>query len=64
MQPSHLLTILIFLPLVGAAALLVLGGEDRTWIRWSALILALSASSRPRERYPPSAFTACGVRPT
>src|ERR1700676_3870167 len=42
MQPSHLLTILIFLPLVGAAALLVLGGEDRTWIRWSALILALA----------------------
>ena len=42
MQPSHLLTILIFLPLVGAAALLVLGGEDRTWIRWSALIVALA----------------------
>src|ERR1700730_1226674 len=42
MQPSHLLTILIFLPLAGAAALLVLGGEDRAWIRWSALILALA----------------------
>ncbi len=42
MQPSHLLTILIFLPLAGAAALLVLGGEDRNWIRWSALILALA----------------------
>ena len=42
MQPSHLLTILIFLPLVGAAALLVLGGEDRVWIRWSALTVALA----------------------
>src|SRR6202166_5126951 len=42
MQPSHLLTILIFLPLAGGAALLVLGGEDRAWIRWSALILALA----------------------
>jgi NADH-quinone oxidoreductase subunit M len=42
MQPSHLLTILIFLPLAGAAALLVLGSEDRAWIRRSALVTALA----------------------
>jgi NADH-quinone oxidoreductase subunit M len=41
MQPSYLLTILIFLPLAGAAALLVLGSEDRAWIRRAALVAAL-----------------------
>jgi NADH-quinone oxidoreductase subunit M len=42
MQPSHLLTILIFLPLAGAAALLVLGSDDRAWIRRAALVAALA----------------------
>src|ERR1700680_4353795 len=45
MHPPHLLTILIFLPLAGGAALLVLGGEDRTWIRWCALVFALAVVS-------------------
>ncbi len=41
MQPSYLLTILIFLPAAGAAALLVLGSDDRLWIRLAALVTAI-----------------------
>ena len=42
MQPSYLLTVLIFLPLAGVAALLVLGSDDRVWIRLVALVTAVA----------------------
>jgi len=42
MQPPYLLTILIFLPLAGTAALLVLRREDHTWIRRIALFISVA----------------------
>jgi NADH-quinone oxidoreductase subunit M len=41
MQPSHLLTVLTFLPLAGTAALLLLNSADHVWLRRIALIVAL-----------------------
>src|SRR5665213_3246530 len=41
MPPSYLLTVLTFLPLAGAASLLVLGSDDRAWIRRAAFVAAV-----------------------
>ena len=38
---SHLLSVIIFLPLLGVPALLFLRGEDHTWIRRIALVISL-----------------------
>jgi NADH-quinone oxidoreductase subunit M len=39
---NHLLTVLIFLPMAGAAALLLLRGDDHVWIRRLALTISLA----------------------
>jgi len=39
--PAHLLSVLIFLPAAGAAALLLLRGDDHVWIRRLALAVAI-----------------------
>ena len=41
MQPSHLLTVLTFLPLAGTATLLMLRADDHEWIRRIALAISL-----------------------
>jgi len=41
MPGSHLLSLLVFLPLVGVLALLLVGRDDRTWIRRIAVAVAL-----------------------
>jgi NADH-quinone oxidoreductase subunit M len=42
MYGSHLLSVLVFLPLAGAAALLLLRGSDHVWIRRLALTVSLA----------------------
>src|SRR5262245_53203730 len=42
MAGGHLLTILIFFPVVGALALLILRGDDRKWIRGFAFGIAVA----------------------
>src|SRR5271155_2782715 len=39
---SHLLSVIIFLPLLGLPALLLLRSEDHTWIRRIALAVSLA----------------------
>jgi NADH-quinone oxidoreductase subunit M len=39
---SHLLSILVFLPMGGSLALLLLRGDDHTWIRRLALVVSLA----------------------
>jgi NADH-quinone oxidoreductase subunit M len=39
---GHFLSVLIFLPLLGAAALLILRGDDHVWIRRLAITVSLS----------------------
>src|ERR1700723_2739524 len=41
-MPSHLLSVIIFLPLLGLPALLMLRSEDHTWIRRIALAVSLA----------------------
>src|SRR5271156_98758 len=41
-MPSHLLSVIIFLPLLGVPALLMLRSEDHTWIRPVALAVSLA----------------------
>jgi len=41
-MPSHLLTVIAFLPLLGVPALLLLRGDDHTWIRRIALAVSLA----------------------
>src|SRR5271155_2814366 len=41
-MPSHLLSVIIFLPLLGVPALLMLRSEDHTWIRRVALAVSLA----------------------
>jgi NADH-quinone oxidoreductase subunit M len=41
MQPSYLLTVLIFLPLAGTTALFMLRADDHEWIRRIALAMSL-----------------------
>jgi NADH-quinone oxidoreductase subunit M len=41
MQPSYLLTVLIFLPLAGTTALFMLRADDHEWIRRIALAISL-----------------------
>ena len=41
MPSTHLLSLLIFLPLAGVLALLLVRSDDQTWIRRVALAIAL-----------------------
>ena len=41
-MPSHLLTVITFLPLLGVPALLILRSEDHTWIRRVALTISVA----------------------
>src|SRR6202795_3783471 len=41
-MPSHLLTVITFLPLLGVPALLFLRSEDHTWIRRIALSISVA----------------------
>jgi len=41
-MPSHLLTVITFLPLLGVPALLLLRAEDHTWIRRIALAISVA----------------------
>ena len=41
-MPSHLLSVIIFLPLLGLPALLMLRSDDHTWIRRIALAVSLA----------------------
>src|SRR5580700_3652385 len=41
-MPSHLLTVIALLPLLGVPALLLLRGDDHTWIRRIALVVSLA----------------------
>jgi NADH-quinone oxidoreductase subunit M len=41
-MPSHLLTVIAFLPLLGVPALLLLRSDDHTWIRRIALAVSLA----------------------
>src|SRR5580698_10634211 len=41
-MPSHLLSVIIFLPLLGVPALLMLRSEDHVWIRRCALAVSLA----------------------
>jgi NADH-quinone oxidoreductase subunit M len=41
-MPSHLLTVITFLPLLGVPALLLLRAEDHTWIRRIALTISVA----------------------
>jgi NADH-quinone oxidoreductase subunit M len=41
-MPSHLLTVIAFLPLLGVPALLLLRADDHTWIRRIALVVSLA----------------------
>ena len=41
-MPSHLLTVITFLPLLGVPALLLLRSDDHTWIRRIALAVSLA----------------------
>jgi NADH-quinone oxidoreductase subunit M len=41
-MPSHLLTVIALLPLLGVPALLLLRGDDHTWIRRIALAVSLA----------------------
>ncbi len=42
MPANHLLTVITFLPALGALALLILRGEDHVWIRRLALVVSLA----------------------
>jgi NADH-quinone oxidoreductase subunit M len=41
-MPSHLLTVIVFLPLLGVPALLLLRADDHTWIRRIALAISVA----------------------
>ncbi len=42
MTTSHLLSVLVFLPMGGSLALLLLRGDDHTWIRRLALVISVA----------------------
>ena len=42
MPTTHFLTVIVFLPALGALALLILRGDDHVWIRRLALVVSVA----------------------